>query len=211
MQTEIYLTKPAPHFFQNAFSNRIQAVVMLECLARIEYAGANWILGVPQSFWTTEIHAHAQDELHHCRAMLDAARAGRALLTAEELKLELKLTSDCLKATDRYLSSLFRKCIREFSSSNKDSAFPLWAYYALSLSVERRIIRIYPSLASHGITAPLRDIAKKLIFDEKDHFKMMAEGAQKHVLQMKEMIPAMQAIEEQEAKLWIETLEGVLA
>ncbi len=214
MNTEIEQTQEAgkgssQELLPRIFASPLYSVSMLECLSRIEYAGVNWILGMPPELMNASMHHHAQDELHHSKMMADAARTGRKVLSADELKIENRMTEDALAATERYLTAIFRKYYRKSVSVAEGSTFSLWFYYSLSLAVERRLIRIYPHVASKGTTEALRTMVKKLIHDEKEHFNAMEDGVGKMGPGLVALIEEMQGVEEEAAKIWMSTLERI--
>lgn len=149
-------------------TEHVAAVSFLECIADLELFGARWILALEPRHWSADLQRHALDEVRHSDSARRAARGLRSLLSDKDLAREARATAIGLKATDDYLSLLSQRVFRAVRRRlGRDWTEP--CYVLLSFLIERRLMAIYPHLASLSFSSEVQEMARRLIADEKRH------------------------------------------
>jgi rubrerythrin len=156
--------------------NTNSVVALLQALADVETAGATWILAIPPKNWEQHFHEHALDELRHAKKLRELARK---LRVTGEAAIQNEREENFGVATDVYLRHLFSGSYRRLardSLANEakiDHQKPVHLYTGLALAVERRLMKIYPTLAKHAEQPEVREAAIQLIAEEKGHLSLV--------------------------------------
>lgn len=183
------------------YSDKIAAISLLEGVSLFELMGVTWMMALTYDNWSAETHRHAYDEVRHTKLIQDCARAARWTLSNEDLVKESRLSRVFYKETEVYLQKLAKRVFRlTFHQRSCDSVFAISSYAMLAFLIERRIMRIYPSLAKFGATEEMRDLAKKIILDEREHLALVtgklpkgldfAEASQDEIIVMEKQLAA---------------------
>jgi len=187
--------------FTHLLSKPSTVAAFLRCLSEIETAGATWIVAAPAEFWTTDLHQHALDELRHAKRLGDLVRKFRVDGPA---KVQADLEDRWCRATASYLKQLLSSAYRRVPKDATPAEHMLYLYAGLALAVERRLMKIYPTLAKQAHQPEVRELATQLIAEEKTHLSLVTRtiktnGFEKHAEVIVE-------IEERLAQKWFEIL-----
>lgn len=184
---------------------------MLDSISLFELMGSKWMLAVPLSRWDEEIHEHCFDEVRHTKMVQDGAKKLRWSMTSEQILLENELNKIFYQTTEAYLSQLSRKIFKLTYLGNRNKQFSLSAYAILAFLIERRIMKIYPSLAKHGPNEEIRILAKQIIKDERKHLGFVDEKLQASLDQLQTDQKTIIDLEESLADTWMEKLTYAVA
>ncbi|MCB0420004.1 MAG: hypothetical protein KDD61_03360 [Bdellovibrionales bacterium] len=196
---------------QALVNSPVTAAAMLDSISLFELMGSKWMLAVPLSRWDEEIHEHCFDEVRHTKMVQDGAKKLRWSMTSEQILLENELNKIFYQTTEAYLSQLSRKIFKLTYLGNRNKQFSLSAYAILAFLIERRIMKIYPSLAKHGPNEEIRILAKQIIKDERKHLGFVDEKLQASLDQLQTDQKTIIDLEESLADTWMEKLTYAVA
>lgn len=188
-------------------SSSIGVSSLLDAASLFEIIGSKWMLAVPFEYWDEEIHEHCSDEVQHTKMVQDEARKLRYQMNDEDVLKELKLNRKFIESTELYLSRLSKKIFRlTLGAGRYNGNFSVFTYAIISFLIERRIMKIYPSIAKYGPTEEVRKMARTIISDEKKHLNFVGDrlpgGLEITAMNKQEIIE----IEEELAQVWITSL-----
>ena len=158
------------------------AAAISASLHQIELVGARWILSLKSLDQATLLHA--REETEHARLMLRESTRLRNEL-GPKLAEAMSAVSDTLfESTEQYLAQILKSTRRTILKPESGEALDHYVaiYFALSLLIERRLMKIYPYVSKYAQDARLKNLAQRLIVEERGHLQMIVEGVQTHVL-----------------------------
>lgn len=187
----------------------VTAAAMLDAVSLFELVGSKWMLALPQDRWDDDIHEHCFDEVRHTKMVQDGAKSLRWVMSPEDVLKENKLNEVFYNATEHYLSQLSRRIFRLTNKNrSRDKDFSISSYAIMSFLIERRIMKVYPSLARFGPTEEIRQLAKTIIHDERKHLHFVGEKLDSGLEQISKDQKEMIEIEEALASTWMEVMEN---
>lgn len=148
----------------------------LDAIALFEIVGSRWMLAVPFEYWDEEIHEHCGDEIGHTRMLQDVARRIRGSFSSEEYLEERKFNQFFYDATEEYLNKLSKKIYKfTLKAGRESSRFALDSYALTAFLIERRIMKIYPTIARLSDFDFVVELANQVIKDERKHLHFVGD------------------------------------
>jgi hypothetical protein len=196
-------------FLRRAFSQPMACSVVLDCLSHVEYTGAQWILAVPASQWGDGLHGQVADEIGHGKCMGSEARRLKPLLSRDELLVQFRRSERSLAATEAYLNQLLRTIFKKVIRSKAENDRAMACHTVVSFLLERRLLKIYPHMAAHGVTESVREAARRLIHEEREHLALVRPGLEKTVNLMDTGLDELLGFEQSLAEAWFYRLEEI--
>jgi hypothetical protein len=199
-------------FLREALNHPVMATILAECLSLVELTGTKYILALPAPLMTADVLEHANDELRHSKVMADEVRRLRQTLSARDLVRERDTSPPCLAATELYLGSLLKKVFRRVCELCPERPEKAWGtYLAVSLTIERRLMKIYPQVAAAGLTESLRATGERLMKEEVDHLRHVSLGLAEATALARGELEGFVEIEARLAEEWFAALATTFA